>query len=214
MKQRLLFAILIGLAAMLLASCAATPQYIPAPAPIEPTRGHWDGNTFASAYFGLRFELPMGWAPWDDMDHPSIPHIPPGGQITPDMMVLAGNDVGVYFDMRASHEDAVGDIFHTSTVVVMLIMYYPDEAGPISEQSILLESQASAAQFDNVDFIIHEAATPIGANDWYSADHIVSGDNFYVRMFLRVDGRFVKQINIISYDDDGLHEIFAQFGPY
>lgn len=176
MKKRLLFAMaLIILSVMLLTACNSDDAM--------PTRGHWEDSTFVSAYFGLRFALADDWRIWDDIDHPGAAQILAGEQITPETMVRTSEDSAILYDMRASLDDAQGEV---SVLVSLLITWFSEELGPISSQSMLADRKEFLAELDNTELEIYEGTTQLGSHEWHLADQIVQ-DGHNIRLFVRAE---------------------------
>ena len=214
MKKRL-FAIL--LAALLLFAACGTDIDIPA-------RGYWDGDTFVSAYFGLRFDLPQGWAiaseeeiaeaMWLDADV----RVEPGTHIPQEVFDALGE---LQLPDMWAQESPLG--MFRNNAVMTAIGRLPDDA-PLSEIDMFLEIVEQVQDNEWLDFVIGEGTIRIGAHDWYFADqHFITGWNISdpsaaemhnQRAFARFDNGFIKMLSIVYYDADMLQDIMANFRPY
>ena len=207
--KRKFFAILIAVI-ILLASCGFD-------AIVTPYRGYWDGDTFVSAYFGLRFDLPDNWAAATENDlaemliDGDVMPVAPGGRITRDNFI--GFEVDIFPDMAAFFGDTWGIAY---SAVLMGIEWIPGDV-PFSEirflQEKIMEAEAMSDDAFIVEFVINEGVVRIGDYDWHSAD-ILLINNVNQRVFVRVDVNFAKLVRIIYRDIDEMHKILGHFGPY
>jgi len=220
MKKRLFVIFTIALM-MLFASCTTNDSQ-------PPSRGYWDGETFVSPYFGLRFELPDGWTVVSNNEGIALVMagilvpVAAGAEISDDVFdALEGRvpDVlAVEGDIRdtSQHERA-----RMSTIVGRLA----DDA-PSTAFGMLLDiaEQASNSPFSR-HYVIGRGAVRLGMHYWNFADQyllIIGGSHenedeviSRSRIFKRYDGNgFFKQISITYHDDNSLHGILAHFRAY
>ena len=212
MKKRLLATLLAS--TILLASCiSAAPDM-----PTVPTRGHWEGNTFISAYFGLRFDMPEGWFA---MTPENIIGLVESGAIAsafiPPEIILPGEvipyevfeEYGVISDVMAFYERDVR--LH---IDIWSLIHY-DEI-PFTTAAEYLAWMAEAEPFWGISFftVIHDGTIRIGHLDWHVADSWIEGSEAITRYLVNDDGRFVRQIIISVSSSDKLDDILAMFRPY
>ena len=211
MIKRLFAVTIIAIAVMMLAACDTTPEA----APDAPTRGIWEENTFVSAYFGLRFDLAIGWTAMSDGNIASMfrhqdenyEQIPQGSQVTPDMYEKL-ETLGI-IDLSAS--GGMG----TRGVTLRIGRLSDDEAGITATQ--FLENMVEEMNLpDTTEVIISPNTMRIGTQDWHFASFAYDfrdevAHNWY---FVNVDGRFMRSIIVSHFGDDNLDETLELFRPY
>jgi len=188
-KKRL-FAMLI-MTTLIVASCSFSSDV--------PARGYWDGNTFVSAFFGLRFDMPEGWSAMseDEMAQtlrpPGIGHVEMGEQIPQEIFDVLDrglvNGHGFFVDMMA--RDEFDPAF--SPMVMTAIERQP--------QGVLLEEGDTQR---------------IGDHYWHFDDTYIETGQAPVnmRIFRRINDGFVKHISVVYFDDEGLRYILSHFRAY
>ncbi|MCL2377382.1 MAG: hypothetical protein FWC76_08335 [Defluviitaleaceae bacterium] len=207
-----LLAIFMIVAAMMLASCNIAPE-----AHTTPIRGFWDGDTFTSEYFGLRFNLPESWTVMTESelaallpDRDVMP-VPEGARIPQDVFEDLGQEA-FFYDMIATS----GSLFTTIQGTLMWIEWFPGD-WPLSEASLLQGLAAEAQDVEEWEIIINEGITRIGTYYWHSAESRIYGADGHLvtaLMFARVDGRFAKFIGISYHDIEAVDEFLNYFEAY
>ena len=193
---------------MLLAACGGAASTDDS----APTRGHWDGNTFVSSYFGLRFAMTDEWTAVSNDEiadmFPDTGYVQPpdGAEITPDMYWMT-ETLGI-FDMVATigEPGALGNVTGSVTTAIRRLT---DDVANLSATDLI-----SVSMFDaGINYIPGDGPMRIGNLDWYYADYRVLGI-LGQRMLINLDGEFIRQITIGYANDDYLNVILAMFQAY
>ena len=215
MKKRLLVILLAS--TILLASCISTTPDAPY-MPTVPARGHWDDNTFISAYLGLRFDMPEGWFA---MTPENIIGLVESGAIAsafiPGEVSLPGE---VIPDEVFEEDGVIRDVtaFYGRDVILNIniwsLIHY-DEI-PFTTAAEYLTWMAEAEPFWGISFftVIHDDTIRIGHLDWYVADSWIEGSEAITRYLVNDDGRFMRQIIIRVSRSSKFDDILAMFRPY
>jgi len=205
--KKTLFVIFILFVVVFLAACSGETT--------TPARGVWDGNTFVSEYFGLRFDLPENWAVMSDEEVAEMywldpdTMVPAGAEITAEL--FKDNDTPFVFDLHAYCED-------TYSGIDLRILWVPYEEGDVTAPYLMEEIVASQrdAFGDMADFVVHDTTSRLGAQRWYTWDILWDDTDGTAigRNFINMDGRFVRFISIGSTDMGQLDEILGMFRAY
>jgi len=209
MKKKSIFVILaVASMALLLAACGGNNE------PPAPARGHWSGNTFASPYFGLRFDITAEWVVTfnDEFATRYLPEgqgLPAAGdEITPELHRLA-EERGV-FDLMVSlgEPQRLEDIRGSVTTSIRRL---PDDMAGMTETEVLsgLMEEAEDAVIVHTN---NEDTISIGIMDWYFMDIIVN-DILNQRIFVNIDedNQFLRQITISYVQNEDLESILDMF---
>jgi len=223
MIKKLLAIFTITIATMTLVSCDTAPETVVLPISdvhVEvnmPTRGFWDGDTFISEYFGLRFNLPEGWTA---MTESELAALLSGGDVMP---APEGTQVPQYAFENMGEEAyfydmfTFGGSFFTAIQGVMMWIEWFDRDLPLSEAELLQSIVAQANNTEEWELVIKEDPIRIGAYYWHPADSRIYDENGYLHttlMFVRADGRFSKTIGISYLDIEAIDEFLKYFEAY
>jgi len=206
MKTRLFFAALIAAATMLLAACGgASPTAIP-------TRGFWEGDTFVSSFFGLRFELPENWSamPAEEIGEMYwnmgffVP--PPGAEIDHEEYEVF-EAIGMIEMLAAIGEpDTLSDV--TGRVVLSITRMADDVAHMSAPQWLAYTMDAA-----EVGYIVSDDTVRIGSLYWYYMDS-PAFDLFHQRTYANIDNQFLRIITV-GYTETAYHDyILGLFAAY
>lgn len=216
MRKRLLAILLASV--FLFSSCISAAPDAPH-IPTVPTRGYWDGRTFVSAYFGLRFDLPQGWvvASEDEIFEvmwwlDDAVRVEPGAHIPQEVFDALGE---VSLPDMWAHESTFDafDMFGGNAVMTMIgqLSQLFDNV-PLSELDMLWEMAEQTQGNQWMEFVVGAGTIHIGAYNWYFADeHYISDWDVNQRILIRFDDGFVKLIWIFYDDSDTLQYILANF---
>jgi len=180
---------------------------------IVPMRGIWDGNTYASAYFGLRFDMPEHWT--DNT----------GGR-TDVMSLTLGRD-GIFRETPVYPYGAVipcetielhgafADLsVHDGEWATRVHLVISD--GKMNPFAPPVRSFHSSFVFDDIyDTVFRDDIMRIGNLDWQVVDRLDRGDGeIRMRHMGNMDGDFMRMITIFVQSSDQLDDILSMFRPY
>ena len=207
MKKRL-FAILLA-ATMLLAACAtADPTTVPA-------RGRWDGDTFLSPFFGLRFDMPETWDAMTEMELVEIywnigAFLPmANAEISSDAYEVA-EILGIMDVFAMTIAEELESLDDPMGRVAITIMRLSDEMAHMTAIE-WLNYVAEGHEADESS-IVHDGTVRIGSLYWYFMDS--PDDDLNQRTFANLEGRFIRIITIGYTHDEYLNDILNMFSEY
>ena len=208
--KKIIFAVALLVLGVGLVACGSDEYEIVPNTPNEgPARGYWQGDTFASAYMGLRFDLPMGWEAEDEQ----LVRTAQGSPVAGWSSVFSGEPIsasvlesGIPFSMMD-----MGAFFGIPTI-----------SGYISTGSVAIhitrpaegESHEIQQMIDLGFWEITEEVVTIGRYEWQA--YHAQGDSSSMQWsgFVRVDGDIYKAIAIIHSDMFSIDEILSYFRSY
>ena len=206
--KKAFFVIALLVMGILFASCASES--------ISPTRGIWDDDTYTSAYFGLRFDLPEGWvAITEEMDEnlgPILtfdrnsslvnnPMIPFGEIIPPE----AFESIGHFIYEVARDRNNSGS---------MMLLISEGKIYPFAPPRPTRQSHGIYLG-DIFDIVLHDDVIRLGNLEWQVADFTdKNSGEIAMRYIANMDGEFMRMIRIYTLSNEQLDDIMAHFRPY
>ena len=209
MKKRL-FAILLAVT-MLLAACAAAADPTTVPA-----RGRWDGDTFLSPFFGLRFDMPETWDAMTEMELVEIywnigAFLPmANAELTSDAYEVA-EFLGIMDVFAMTIVDEMESPDKPMGRVAITIMRLSDDMAHMTALD-WLNHLAEEMQEAEEPSVVRDGTTRIGSLYWYFMD--TPDEDLDQRTFVNLEGRFIRVITIGYTHDEYLNDILNMFSPY
>ena len=205
--KRKLFAIILAVMLMLLASCGENSAM--------PTRGYWDGNIFVSSYFGFRLDLSDGWGSFANEYVDFRITVGRDGVFRESPIVEYGEIIPYeVFEVHGRFHDMMILNQQSSMRVDAVIEHGKRSPFATSERFIEL-TDIRVYLGDASDTVFHDDTIRIGNLEWYVADRVSrQNGEVIMRHLANMDGQFMRMITISAQNSDQIDEILTMFRPY
>ena len=178
-----------------------------------PVRGIWDGDIFTSAYLGLQFEKPEGWAVATEEDIMELMGL--GAEFIGDDLFGEGVDMTSLLELAnvtTIHDMMVSDpLTGTNVQIAYERLIFPANrmTAPEYIETLggVLETMGMEVNFD------FPGTTRIGNYEWYSFESVMDvGIEVFGRYLINVQDGFARTISITySEMSEPLDDILALF---